>query len=122
MPIVSIDIVTKQPPAAHLTGELANSLAGVFGGPPARTWVRLQPVEHYAEGGDGPPAGVRPVFVSVLMANPPLGSDRERLVAEIAAAVSATCDRPRENVHVVLEAPGAGRVAFGGEMVPESDQ
>ena len=122
MPIVSIDIVTKQAPAATLTGELAKVLADVFGDPPSRTWVRLQPIEHYAEGGDGPPAGVRPIFVSVLMADPPHGPDREDLAAEITVAVAAACERPRENVHVIFEAPASGRVAFGGKLVPVSDQ
>lgn len=118
MPIVSIEIVTNEPPAAAVAGDLADSLAGAFGGPPSRTWVRLRTLDNYAEGGGGPPRGVLPVFVSVLMAAPPDGVARRDQVAAITKAVATACDRPAENVHIIYEAPAAGRVAFGGDLVP----
>lgn len=122
MPIVSVDIVTAEPLAPTLVGDLANALAEVFGGPPSRTWVRLQAVEHYAEGDNGPPDGIRPVFASILMADPPHGTDRADLAGEITTVVAETCERPKENVHVLFEAPAAGRIAFGGGLVPPAGQ
>lgn len=118
MPIVSVEIVTEEPPPTDLAGRLADALAQVFGGPPSRTWVRLRTLGHYAEGDGGPPPNVLPVFVSVLMANPPPVASRETQAAAISAAVSAASKRPVENVHVLYEPPAAGRIAFGGELVP----
>lgn len=120
MPIVTVDIVTETSLPGALSAELADSLAGVFGDPPSRTWVRLRPLTDYAEGGGGPPPGISPVFVSIILAEPPQGQDRIDQAKSVAAAVAVVCERPAQNVHVIYEAPGAGRVAFGGDLIPET--
>ena len=122
MPIVSIEIVANEPPVATLAGDLAHSLANVFGGPPSRTWVRLRALDHYAEGGGGPPQDVLPVFVSVLMAAPPTGVARKDQATALTKAVAISCNRPAKNVHIIYESPAAGRVAFGGDLVPTAGQ
>jgi phenylpyruvate tautomerase PptA (4-oxalocrotonate tautomerase family) len=118
MPIVTVEIVTHTPPPGNLAAELAETLAGVFGGPSSRTWVRVRELANYAEGGGGPQPGVSPVFVSLLMADPPTGDLRADQTTSVTNAVAAACSRPAENVHVIYEPPGAGRVAFGGNLVP----
>ena len=68
----------------------------------------------YAEYGGGPPAGIAPVFVSVLKARL---DDREALVQEarsLTEAIATGIGRSPENVHIIYEAPGLGRIAFGG--------
>lgn len=121
MPIVNIEMVGEEPLEPELADRLADSLAAVFGGDPSGTWVRLRPLRRYAEGGGGPPPGVAPIFVSVLLANPPVGTDREDQVSAVTSVVAETCARLPENVHVIYEAAGAGRVAFGGKLVPPAD-
>lgn len=75
MPILEVEIVVgpEEELAPGLAGRLADAAAAVFAIPPGRTWVRLRalPCDRYAEDGGGPPAGVRPVFVSILKARRP---------------------------------------------------
>jgi phenylpyruvate tautomerase PptA (4-oxalocrotonate tautomerase family) len=121
MPILEVEIVLAagEALAPGLAGALAERAGAVFGAAPGRTWVRLRAMEReqYAEDGGGPPAGVHPVFVTVLKARWP---ERDQLAAEVAqltAAVAQVCGRPAENVHVAYLPEGAGRVAFGGRLV-----
>ena len=74
--------------------------------------------DHYAESGGGPPDGVYPVFVSVLKAR--LSSpDALRIeVAQLTAAVAVATGRLEDHIHIVYLPAGAGRVAFGGNLVP----
>ena len=75
--------------------------------------------EHYAEDG-GVPEGVYPVFVSVLKARWPAPEARQGEVDRLTAAVAEASHRPAENVHLFYQPEGAGRVAFGGRLVPEA--
>ena len=48
--------------------------------------------------------------------------EQEQLRAEVSAVaqiVAACCERPLEHVHVLVLPPGAGRIAFGGALMPE---
>ncbi|MFP3854090.1 MAG: hypothetical protein ACLFWD_07330, partial [Anaerolineales bacterium] len=83
------------------------------------TWVRLSYVglDDYAEAGGGPPPGVLPVFVRVLLADVPERQDRRELARELSSRVAKKVNRPIENVHLLFEPPGRGRVAFGGRLV-----
>ena len=122
MPMLTIEITgdAGEYPAG-LSARLADAAAAVFDSPPGETWVRLRRLDaaDYAENAGGPPPGVRPVFVSVIEAHPPEGAARARRAVALAAAIAAACDRPVENVHVIYEPPGAGRVAFGGHLIDE---
>jgi phenylpyruvate tautomerase PptA (4-oxalocrotonate tautomerase family) len=122
MPIVDLDIVLRPdellPPG--LAGDIAERCADVFGAPPGNTWVKLRsvPREHYAENGGGPPEGIYPVFVSVLKAHLPAPDALSVEVARLTAATAQATGRPAEHVHIVYLPAGAGRVAFGGEVLP----
>lgn len=121
MPILEVEVVTGPDETAppDLARRLADAAAEAMAQPPGRTWVRLRtlPAGLYAEDGGGPPAGVRPVFVSVLKARRPAADALAEEAARLAAALAAACGRPVENVHILYEPDAAGRIAFGGELV-----
>jgi phenylpyruvate tautomerase PptA (4-oxalocrotonate tautomerase family) len=122
MPILDIEMAICQDEALApgLAADIADRSGEVFGSPPGSTWVKLRaiPCDHYAENGGGPPDGVYPVFVSVLKARLPAPDALRAEVARLTAAVAEATGRPAENIHIVYLPAGAGRVAFGGELVP----
>jgi len=121
MPILEVEIVV--PPAEALRGgmaaEIADRAGEVFGASPGTTWVkmRLLPWEAYAENGGGPPAGVYPVFVSVLKRKNPAPEQMQREVTLLTKAIAQICTCSEANVHILYLPEGAGRVAFGGQVV-----
>lgn len=123
MPILDVEIVLR--PGERLDPGLASALAQSAGtalaAPAGTTWVKLHPLaaEHYAEDG-GVPEGVYPVFVSLLKARWVAAEARQEEVERLTRAVAEACGRPAENVHLFYQPEGAGRVAFGGRLVPEA--
>ena len=102
-----------------LAARLADAAGAVFDSPPLETWVRLRFLseDDYAENAGGPEAGVRPVFVTVLLGSPP---DEDTLAVQAEAlcqAVSSASQRPAENVHILFEPAARGRIAFGGKLL-----
>ena len=122
MPIVDIERVLADDgaPAPGLAQSLADALGRALGSAPGRTWVRLRwlPAADYAENDTPVDVGALPVFVTVLHAHPPEGTQLAAQVAALTAAVAAVlaCDAAR--VHVQMAPAGAGRQAFGGRLVP----
>jgi phenylpyruvate tautomerase PptA (4-oxalocrotonate tautomerase family) len=123
MPILDVEIVLEPGEALRpeLAGELADRAGEVFAAAPGTTWVKLRtiPVEHYAENQTGRPADIRPVFVSVLRAKLTPLNERQREVTRLTEAIAHTCRRSPENVHILYLPEGAGRMAFGGTLVPD---
>ncbi|MBL8515228.1 MAG: hypothetical protein JNJ55_14640 [Betaproteobacteria bacterium] len=121
MPIVDIELVC--PKGEEIPKPLANSLAdtlgAVFAAPKGRVWVRLsrRAASLYAENGVMAHETAHPVFVRVLHAHPPEGDARKTEAAAIAQAVATCAERANAVVHVEYAPPGAGRVAFGGQLV-----
>ncbi len=122
MPILEIEVVLRPeetlPPT--LAAACADSAAAVFGASPGRTWVRLRtlPDGHYAEDHGGPPLDVHPVFVTVLHAHRPKGEALTAEVQRLTNAIAAASGRPADQVHVLYQPDAAGRMAFGGQLVP----
>jgi phenylpyruvate tautomerase PptA (4-oxalocrotonate tautomerase family) len=120
MPILDVDIVVADDEVldAALPSQLADAAGEVFGAVAGSAWVRVRPVPRaqYAENGGGPPEGVHPVLVRVLVAEVPTGSELRNQVHRLTAAIAKVCERPPENVHLVYEPPARGRVAFGGKL------
>ena len=117
MPIIDVEMVYQEGEAMPegLASTLADAIGEVFGADPGRVWVRVRtlPDSQYAENLSEAP---RPVFVTVLAAQPPAG-DLLRLQADqITQAVARICRYAPENVHVLFEPPAAGRIAFGGVL------
>lgn len=120
MPILDVEIVVADEGLAPgLAAALAEAAGRVFGTPAGHTWVRVRPLprQHYAEDDGGPPAGVLPVFVTVVKARWPAPDELRGEVGRLTQEVARVCGRPPANVHVIYEPAGAGRVAFGGELV-----
>jgi hypothetical protein len=121
MPILDIEIVVAADSDldSSLAAKLADAAGEVFASVAGQTWVRLRPLraDRYAENGGGPPEGVLPVFVEVLLADPPMGEELRSQVHRLTLAIANVCERAPENVHLVYGAAARGRVAFGGKLV-----
>ncbi len=122
MPIADVTIIGDAP--LDLAPRLADAIAKSLDAPRGHTWVRVHRVasHDYAEDG-GVEEGVRPVFVDLLRRTLPDGDEeRASTLRAVAEAVALVCERPLANVHVVSEAPAAGRVAFGGRVSPPAER
>lgn len=121
MPILEVELVgpLRETAREGLAARIADRAAEVFGAEPGTCWVALReiPREDYAECGGGPPAGVSPVIVRVLQARVAAGAALAAEVEALTRAIAGACGRPAENVHLIYEPPGAGRVAFGGGLL-----
>ena len=122
MPIIDVEIVLLpgETVRSGLAAEIADRCGEVFGSPPGNTWVKLHltPRDHYAENGGGPSVSVYPVFASVLKVRLPSPDALRAEVSRLTAAIAQATGRPEEHVHVAYSPEGAGRVAFGGEIMP----
>ena len=121
MPIVEIEIVLRSDEAIRqeMGSDLADEFGDIFHSPHGGTWIKARglPADQYAENG-GTPAGVYPLFVVVMRSILPSLEEMQNEAAKITGAVAQICGRPSENVHVIYQPEGRGRVAFGGKLVP----
>ncbi len=122
MPILEVqpvldDGVTIDPGLAR---RVADAAAQVYGSAPGRVWVRLAPLPaaQYAENGIDADATPRPVFVTVLHAQPPAGEALAREVQALTRALAAVFARAPDRVHVQIAPAASGRQAFGGTLLP----
>jgi len=118
MPIVDIEIVYEDgvlPPKLPL--RLADAIGKVLGSRPQGTWVKLRVLshEHYAE--NGASETLLPVFVSILQGKDPSADKRKEQSLALATVIAEVCERRTENVHILFQPEGAGRVAFGGVLM-----
>ncbi|HEX9797546.1 MAG TPA: hypothetical protein VGA52_11210 [Anaerolineales bacterium] len=122
MPVLVIEeVVLAGEGRAGSPGEYARAAAAVLGSEPGHTWIRRRslPLEDYAENEGGPPPGVVPVFVEVLLADLPPASELAPMAERLASVLAAVCQRPAEHIHIVFQPAGRGRVAFGGRLVAD---
>ena len=122
MPVLEVELIGEVASETRrgLAARIAEGVAGVLGAKPQSVWVRLRytPLADYAE--NGPTGGgpmPLPVFVTIMKRAWSEGDQMKHEVAALAAAVGAACHRPAEEVHLLYEPPGRGRVAFGGRLV-----
>ncbi len=113
MPILEIDVVTRDGPVSIDTGSLAHALGAALDAVPGSVWVRVRhlPAADYAENGAQPDP--LPVFVRVV-ARIVDGTRLPQHARVIAAEVATALHRPRERVHVIFEPDARGRIFFGG--------
>lgn len=120
MPILDIQIVGPVPGSvrADLARRLAEAVGDALAAPPGSTWIRVHdiPEADYAENGGGDPGDALPVFVALLLADPPEGEARAAQIERLTPAIAAACGRPADRVHLLYEPPGRGRMAFGGRL------
>ena len=121
MPILHVEIITQ--PDEHfpptLSFELARRNGEIFGSKPGNTWVAVHftASENYAEN-DSLSEDICPVFVTVLKNKLPARDSLEAEVAQLTPVIAHICNRPEENVHIIYLPQAAGRVAFGGKLLP----
>jgi phenylpyruvate tautomerase PptA (4-oxalocrotonate tautomerase family) len=122
MPIVTVEIVSDpgRQLEHNLTQLLADAIGHVLHSPHGQTWVRLWMLQRneYAENGVLVDAGELPVFVTVLERQVSAGAVLRGNVTAITQAVADVLDRPVSCVHVEFAPAAAGRVSFGGKLVP----
>lgn len=120
MPIIDIEIVLwpNETIQNHLVSQLADELGEIFRSPSRGTWVKVHglPSDQYAENGETA-IGIYPIFVTIIKSTLPSLEEMQREVEKITGAVAQICGRPSENVHVIYQPEGRGRVAFGGKIV-----
>jgi phenylpyruvate tautomerase PptA (4-oxalocrotonate tautomerase family) len=120
MPILDVEIVGKIPTTneEQLAQRLANVAGEVLKSNRSGTWVKVRFLnpEDYAENG-GAPEGVAPVFVRIIQKIQPPPEQLRKQADALSSAVATVCDRQAENVHIIYEPPGRGRIAFGGKLV-----
>lgn len=125
MPILDVEIVVG--PAEGLDPTIAARVADqagrILATPAGETWVKVRPLPStcYAENGVGSPAGLAPVFVSILRARLPSPDTMQEEAARLAAAIAQVCGRPSENVHILYLPEALGRIAFGGRLLRDHD-
>ena len=121
MPLVDIEITLKyrEMLPIDLASILANELGDIFNSPPGTTWVKLYGISdnHYAENDRSLEGGAHPVFVRIIKSELPPKSILEQEVIKITKTVAKICKRPSENIHIIYEQEGRGRVSFGGRLV-----
>lgn len=121
MPIIDIQLVERDSKKIdqQLPQTLANQIGSELGASAGRVWVRMAvlPADHYAENNQAVADDHLPVFVTVLHARPPVGTERAREVAALTAVVARCTARRAERVHIEYAPPGVGRIAFGGALV-----
>jgi phenylpyruvate tautomerase PptA (4-oxalocrotonate tautomerase family) len=119
---VTVELVGDGPRSAArpLAQSIADAVAGVIGSGPGQTWVRLHRLarEDYAENDAAVSGPELPVFVTLLQRSPPVGDRLEAEVAALTRAIADVVGRPANRVHVEYAPAAAGRVSFGGKLVP----
>jgi phenylpyruvate tautomerase PptA (4-oxalocrotonate tautomerase family) len=121
MPSVEIELVLAEGASlpADLARRLAEALASVLQRAPGQVWVRVRalPGVNYAENARVLADDDLPVFVQLLLAQPPEGGPRVAQAAAVCAAVAQVIGRTPDRVHLEYAPAGVGRVAFGGVLV-----
>jgi hypothetical protein len=118
MPLVDVSVVDLES-VLQDAGADAQQLADALGDA-LRVWLRLHdlPAARYAEN-RAAREDAGPAFVGLLHAQPPTGPDREAEVARVTGVVARVLALDAARVHLEYAPAGAGRVAFGGLLVPE---
>lgn len=121
MPIIDVEIILRpsETIGKEMVSELANEIGDILRTQEGQTWVKVHELsaDHYAENGEKS-EGVYPIFISVMKSKLPTDEELQGEVEKITGAVAQICGRPSENVHVIYQPEGRGRVAFGGKIVP----
>lgn len=116
MPILDIEVVGQQagdPPTERLAERIAQTVGKALGVPNGQLWVKVSKLSAMSYAENGPPTGILPVFVRVLVRtrDPSVWPQR---AAAISAAVAEATNRKQAVVHVIFEPDATARVFFGG--------
>jgi phenylpyruvate tautomerase PptA (4-oxalocrotonate tautomerase family) len=120
MPLIEIEVIGELVvPENSLAKKLADELGRLLGSASGGTWVRLRslPPSQYAENGVDDPLGAEAIFVKVTHRILPASETLAVEAKAISVVVASTCQRQAEQVHVIYEPSGQGRIAFGGKLI-----
>ena len=121
MPIIDVQFVLPKSESLPegLAQTLVDRLGHVLAVKPGSLWLRIQvlPASQYAENESSTPEPDLPVFVTVMHAKSPKGKALESEAIAVAQAVAEAVAKRRTQVHVEYAPSGAGRIAFGGNLV-----
>ncbi len=121
MPILNVEVVgeVSEQIRSDLARQLADRAGVVLGSRPQGTWVRLHflPDSAYSENQSATLLPQMPVFVSLTFAEVPGKEELKLQLGALATEVASLVERPRANVHIIVEPPARGRIAFGGELL-----
>jgi phenylpyruvate tautomerase PptA (4-oxalocrotonate tautomerase family) len=121
VPIIDVEIIiaSGESPEINLAAKLADGIGEVLGLPPGSTWVKLRAIlsNNYAENGAEVAPDAYPVFVTILKRQLPPPEIIQDEVTKLTNAIAEICHRQLENVHVIYEPEGKGRIAFGGKII-----
>lgn len=121
MPIIDIQFVLPKAEALPegLAQDLVNRLGRALAVQPGHLWLRLQvlPASNYAENESSVAVQDLPIFVTVMHAKSPEGNALQTEAVTVAEAVAEVVARERTHVHVEYAPSGAGRIAFGGNLI-----
>ena len=121
MPIVDIQFVLpkNQVLPEGLAQKLVDRLGRALSVQPGHLWLRLQvlPASNYAENEAQVADHDLPIFVTVMHAKSLTGKALEDEAFAVAEAVAEAVAKGRTQVHVEYAPSGAGRIAFGGNLV-----
>src|SRR5262245_55603910 len=115
MPILDVEIVAVEAPAAGLAQRIADAAGEVLAAPPGTLWMKLHHLDPtmYAENASDAP---HPVFVSVLRRVTPMSGTADEH-ALLAAALARVVGAPVDHVHITYEPAAMGRQSFGGRLI-----
>jgi len=116
MPIFHVE--TSLPAPEGAARKLADALGALTESPPGHVWVRIVPCDPalYAENEtDAPPESV---WVRMILRALPAESALAALARASSERFAEAFGCPIDDVHVYFDPPAAGRIAFGGELVP----
>ncbi len=118
MPIVDIEFVGSAAPRPDAQ-RLADALGRALATPAGTTWVRVRelPRANYAENESALADDELPVFMTVLHAHLSEGAARKTEVELLTLTLATALDISPTRVHIQYAAAGAGRQAFGGQLV-----
>ena len=121
MPILNIEVIgpLNESIRSGLASRIADAAGKVLNSKPQSTWVKIRFLseEEYSENEGGPAEAVLPVFISLILAKPPAGNELNKMLYRLTEVIAKVCERPPQNVHIIVEPAAAGRIAFGGSLI-----
>jgi phenylpyruvate tautomerase PptA (4-oxalocrotonate tautomerase family) len=120
MAILTVEIVKMSgwSRPRDLARKIADAVAEVLHAAPQSVWVRISTIAagDYSEN-LGVPVEAAPIFVSILEKSPPEEGALAMEVAALTGAIAEACRRKTDDIHLIYEPPGRGRVASGGNLI-----
>ncbi len=123
MPLINLEILQDPIPQPELDSEqvqqLCDAIGQAMGSRQAGTWLKVSYLSRgqYAENQELLVPDIRPVFAYIIRAELLPNAQLQEEAQRLAAVIGQHLDRPQQNIHIIYEPEGKGRIAFGGQLV-----